>query len=363
MKQALIMAAVLFLLSACRHDDKPEPDTVRRMVLVYMEARNDLAAVVDDDLEEMAMAGVPSDCRLLVYRSDFNTTGPALLELKGGKWRELKRYDKGTSAVSSSRLRQVVDDARHLAPSESCGLIMWSHGWGWMQTIRRAPARAFGYENYQSAMSNSDIAEALDGQGLEFIVFDSCFMASVEVAYELRRCADYLLASAAETPGAGLPYHRTLPLFMVSDVRLGLTQAVDAVADYYTQYPPAGNCPVTQSLIDLRALDDLAAETRRVKAAGAELPAGMELQRFAASRSYKDLFFDLEEYFTALGADDAWRAALRRAVVHERHGASIWGLFPLTRCCGLTTFVPNGDNTYATCDYATLQWAKYLNLN
>lgn len=42
----------------------------------------------------------------------------------------------------------------------------------------------------------------------DFIMFDACFMQSVEVAYELRDCCDYYIGFPAENPGPGAAYDR-----------------------------------------------------------------------------------------------------------------------------------------------------------
>lgn len=45
----------------------------------------------------------------------------------------------------------------------------------------------------------------------DFIMFDACFMQSVEVAYELRDCCDYYIGFPAENPGPGAAYDRMFP--------------------------------------------------------------------------------------------------------------------------------------------------------
>lgn len=52
-------------------------------------------------------------------------------------------------------------------------------------------------------MNIPDFREALSSafpKPLKFILFDSCNMQSVEVAYELRDCAEYFIGSPTEIP-------------------------------------------------------------------------------------------------------------------------------------------------------------------
>ena len=61
-------------------------------------------------------------------------------------------------------------------------------------------------------MEIADLAAALTGH-FDFIMFDACFMASVEVLYELRDKADYFIASPAEIISDGFPYEAAAPYF------------------------------------------------------------------------------------------------------------------------------------------------------
>ena len=45
----------------------------------------------------------------------------------------------------------------------------------------------------------------------DFIMFDACFMMSVEVAYEVRNYTDYYIGSPTENPGPGAPYDKVVP--------------------------------------------------------------------------------------------------------------------------------------------------------
>jgi hypothetical protein len=51
----------------------------------------------------------------------------------------------------------------------------------------------------------------------KFIFFDACCMQSIEVAYELRKCADYIIGATCETPSFGAPYETTTKYFGYAD--------------------------------------------------------------------------------------------------------------------------------------------------
>ena len=48
-------------------------------------------------------------------------------------------------------------------------------------------------------MEIDDLAKGLPDDLFDFILFDACYMASVECTYELRNKAEYILASPTET--------------------------------------------------------------------------------------------------------------------------------------------------------------------
>lgn len=352
----LLLLAAALPLGAC--SDK-EPETpARRTVLVYMEARNSLYANASDDLAEMERAAIPADCRLLVYYSSYSSQ-PQLLEIKNGRRTVLQTWPDGTSAVNPAQLSAVLAETRRLAPSRELGLVLWSHSSGWQQASARK-TRAFGLENNTSQMSISALAGALKGQDLDFIFFDTCYMGCVEVAYELRDCARYMVGSVCEVPMPGMPYNLTVTHLMDDDMAAGLAKAADATVDSYLPSATRG-CPSTLSVIDLSLMDSLAAEVK-AKSNGAELPADYEPQVFSISNPYRNLFFDFGQYYEAIGAD---LSLLERAVIHERHTPMIWGNVPIVRCSGLSVYLPQfaaEGFDYSSYDYSSLEWAKFLNL-
>ena len=79
-----------------------------------------------------------------------------------------------------------------------------------------ALTRAYGPDG-EEYMSAGDLAEGLSEIKFDYVIFDVCFMSSIELLYDLKDNARYILASPAEIMGKGIPYHKVLPLlFSVS---------------------------------------------------------------------------------------------------------------------------------------------------
>jgi len=342
-------------VAACHHE---EPEVkVRRTVLVYIEGRNNLSGNAYSDLAEMRRGEIPADGRLLVYRSIRGEDHPTLMEVYAGGDSVLADYPAETSAVDPAQMRRVLADARRLAPSDELGMILWSHSSGWRQ--KSVPlSRGYGLEDSWKQMSVTDLAATLEDQGLDFIFFDSCFMGSVEVAYELRNAAPRMVASVCEVPSDGMPYHLTLKHLFDPDIDAGLAAAIDATVELYSD-SPLTSCPSTLSLIDLTRVGEVVDVLRPV--INNPLPEGT-YQRFATSPTYRDLFFDLGQYIDSLGGNSD---ILDRIVLHERHTPyPIWDVMPLLYCSGLTVGIPSmNPDAYLKHDYYTLSWPQALNIN
>lgn len=351
-----ITVAMMLALCGCHDNNTEPPRKVLRTVVVYMEGRNNLSASAYEDLDEMRRAQIPANGRLLAYTSISGESHPRLIEIYAGGDSTLVNYPAETSALEPAQMKQVLADARRLAPSEELGMVLWSHSSGWRQKSRPI-ARAYGLENSWKQMSITSLASALEGADLDFIFFDTCFMGSVEVAYELRNVAPRMVGSVCEVPADGMPYHLTVAHLFNRDIDRGLTDAIDTTVNYYEDSRQT-SCPSTLSLIDLTRVADLIPVMKQIINNGYS----DQLQRFATSGTYKNLFFDLGQYIEALGGDSS---VLNDIVIHERHTTyNIWGTLPLRRCSGLSVYVPGYTAGYdaSTGDYNTLAWARDLNI-
>ena len=90
-------------------------------------------------------------------------------------------------------LKRVINDVTRLYPAKSYGLIVFSHGSGWLppHTLVNG-SRSIIIDN-DNEMEITDFAMALPDHLFEFIIFEACNMAGIEVAYELRNKAAYIM--------------------------------------------------------------------------------------------------------------------------------------------------------------------------
>lgn len=264
-------------LVACE-DKEPDTSIGNRTVLVYIAADNSLASFASQDLAEMkvGMTKVYTNVHLLVYIDDGKS--PRLLELKneGGTVveKEVKTYPSRNS-VGVDETQEVFADvfSNSQYQADSYGLVYWSHGDGWLPYPLGAGTRWVGQDkgNGDNRMNISEFVEILrTAPRFDFILFDACFMLSVEVAYELRDYTDYCVGSPTEIPGPGASYDVVVPaMFSAENVAVNIAKA------YYEPYAAKyddgngisnNNWTGGASVCALRTdrLDDLARATKQI---------------------------------------------------------------------------------------------------
>ena len=385
--RCLLLLTLAFFTFACEKDDDfPAPD-VDRTVLVYLASDNNLYRFALQNLNDMKSAMKGLDGNLLVYIDEANGTSRLSKIESDGTERVIETYGKENSA-SAAVLRRVVDRALTLYPAESYGLILWSHGMGWIpagieetgtssglccprDTEAYPVTKHFGAdtENGSSVhMEIPDLVAALpDGLTFDFILFDACFMGGVEVLYEMRHAAHYLIASPAEILGSGFPYDRIIPL--IFSERLQLEEVCRQFMAYYraqSGYNRSGSI----TLIRADQLDGLAAAARDVWSAGnlADVSAG-EVQPFERMHTHK--FFDLADYYSRLVPVPQYSdfdEQLSRTVLFSDYTDRIYsaveygsyGFFDVRTCCGLSTYIPHPGLPSHNEAYRSTAWARAM---
>ncbi len=382
----LLVASVLApMLSSCGEKDEPSPTPPpadeSRTVLVYMVANNNLRSWALKDMIEMQEGvnngGLGDKGRLLVYH---DAGEPTLIEILPNRIDTLETYPYNRYAVQSERMLQVIDDSRSHAPAADYGLVLWSHGTGWIQNGMEMPetrsdvpghdviVQSFG-DDRGKKMNVTTLAEVLESRKFSWLYFDCCLMNSVEVAYQLRNAVPLIAGSQIELPAAGMPYHLNIEPFFAS----GKADLIGAASNTYGYYNGMSGYYCAMSVIDTSALDRLAAASRNIFGKAAPgYPAGHTLQDLYPTAP--NLHFDFSDYIEALcmGADGAtpqwpgaendlaeFHAALAETVIYEDAMPYVpYGsrLLPLEKHCGLATFVMKDSEDATTNNYNTLSW-------
>lgn len=372
------------MFCACSKDEEPHYPHSDRVVLVYMAGDNNLSGYVQGNLDGMirGMDSAPAGARTLVYL-DLPGQNPRLTEVTASGTTVLHTWDGPHDSASAETLREVIGKARTLAPADRYGLVLWSHGMGWMpssatdyfvhsalRSAQQWPAtKYFGQdtgENPHGYIETEELATAVPAGVFDYILFDACFMASAEVLYALRDKAEWIVASPAEVIADGFPYEKIMAelLHSAPDLRC----VCETYYRHYADHADPAYHAATVALIRTSELEALASATASLLSAALtadpEALAGMDLGQVQPLDRYRRHFlFDAGSVVGRLEAlglvpaslTEVWRGQLARTVPYEAHTSSLLGL-ALDACCGLSLYVPYGDYADLNEYYKTLGW-------
>ena len=305
----------------------------------------------------------------MVYSDSINEA-PRLYKIEpgknGGKRVLVKEYPEGNS-VSPQTIRDVIRDVSEAYPAESMGLVLWSHGTGWLPANPSSYMRSFGPDG-NDYIEIMELAQVLNDFHFDFLAFDACYMGSVEVAYELRNCADYLIASATEVMGAGFPYDLMIrPMFSsTADVR-GIAEA------FYTYYNMQSGKMRSASiaLVKNDELEGLADASRAIFSTLSDeqlwaVPLA-EVQPLEYFFQKTHCLYDMDDYVQHLtgGQTDsyaAFRDALDRSVIYKANTPQNYfaqtGQENINTFCGLSVYAPQEIIPAMNAWYQNLAWWK-----
>lgn len=328
---------ILLCMTSCHWFNQSHGHLYDRTVLVYIAAENSIASYAQDDINEMLRAAedIPSNSRLIVYVDD--TKYPRILSIERPKDDEsgqkvLLEYSTEQDSGDPETLHEVMEWTTQKFPSNSYGLVLWSHGDAWLPA--KAPLqRSFGIDNNQntykdlgSKMNIADVADALaTSPKFEFILFDACFMQSVEVAYDLRHVTKTIVASPAEIPGPGAPYHRIVKPMFASPF-----DVCKIAEEYYQEYSDENREGETKhhgvliSTIDCGYLDELASATAQMITKYVSKGSNFNLddvQHYCHKpNESRPSYYDMNGYMRYLITEDTdynhWKNTLDKTVVY-----------------------------------------------
>ena len=234
----------------------------------------------------------------------------------------------GNLYTTSSGITQILNDVQTYANGLNYAMIIGCHGCGWTfkddweDYPNRAKARPYSPSSdvnmakgrftnspsytttrfYGSVNDNNyatditTLAQGIEGANIkmQYVLFDDCYMANVETAYELRNATNFLIGSTSEVMALGMPY-QTMWTYLNSATP-NYESAVNAFHSFYSNYEyPYG----TIAAIDCRKLDRLAEQMRMIN------------QNFTFADSLRDslqvldgfntpLFYDMGDYVAKL---------------------------------------------------------------
>lgn len=354
---------------SCSNGDSPDgPDVpvtpVGQTVFMFFPWSNSLLSDFRRTVEDMQTVVAQrsmKDERVMVFMATSEREA-VLFELKKQNGRcltdTLRRYSD-RPFTSRQWLTSLFSEVMTLAPASRYGMVVGCHGLAWVpvQGQRNARKRLGSQERIdeednlykeeridkegepndlmhfevqgpvttrfiggtypETQIETTDLADAMADAGFhtEYILFDACYMSSVEVAYELKDVTHYLIASPTEVLSYGFPYITMGKHLLGTPNYKGI---VDSFISFYSSYNlPYGTVAVT----DCTQLDALAAIAQQINTAATEqlAPNGVQIMDGYSPTLFYDLghLMSLKDAGTVLTA--AFAEQLEKTVPYKGH--------------------------------------------
>lgn len=401
--KAYFLLAAALLTAACNGLDKPFEGTYDQVLIYCGLGYNNLSGNLKKNLEDLQtdlLPGLSYDKAIVAFchhtdgGSYTRPNPPCLIRIFRGNDGQpvldtLKTYEDFTVSASKEVLRSVLEEVRRIFPAHRYGLLVSSHGTGWIpggykgsseQTSLRSVAQKpdspwpetkaitntyVGSANNARWIELQDFADAIPMK-MEYIILDNCLSGCVEVAWALKDKCDRLVVSPTEILTSGMIYnHLSRLVFSGPDPDL-LTYCREYYEMYNSQSGSLRSGTIT--LVDCTRLDALAeAFGAIVSAHRSALNVGLTrtVQRYYYSSSDLRFYYDLRDLSVQLGATAAELArldeALAACIPYHAETPSFFDL-PLERCCGLSVYILDPLRTRLNAFYKTLGWNQQVHL-
>ena len=390
------IVSVLLLMMSCSSEDDPQPnpsipeETAPLTILSYLVANNNL----DDDLYEniaamcQGLSLMEKPASLLVYWDGKTSMGAnaathAILKFETdgkGNVNGLPPFDEFASAedmvaaaeivkeysnqisTSENVMSTVLKDMVSLAPTTRLGLVFGSHGSAWTNTI--FTSRSFGqdgsYTDNTILLTEMVSAIKSTGRNFDFLLFDACYMGTVEVCYDFKDVTDYQLLSVMEVPAYGFPYYTKLLSHLYEGTVQGYTKACQSYIDYYNEiYTSGKQAWGTVALVDSKEVSNLTAAIKEEIISHKELLATFDtegIQEYGKTTG-PDIAIDLRHFVKEMNegtVPTTFDAQLNKTVLYK-------GCLTTARPASYTVDAENycGLGIYVPVEYRT-KWNDYF---
>ncbi len=391
----LLICCSILLLSRCgKNDDdssKNTADKKNHSVLIYMASNNSLYSYSTSNLQSLEQNYSASDYKngnIVVYQRGYGaqTNAQLLLIDNNQKASVIKTYPIHNSA-DTAIFREVIDDFKRLFPAESYGCILWSHASAWLpqtffgdaegmarsisttttydndisnhplahlirQVEQPIATKAFGQDG-SDWMEINEIAATIKDNEFEYIIADACYMASIEVAYELKDKAKWLLAAPTEVLANGMEYNTMGKNLLAStDTKNKLLNVATDFEDKYAE--------LSVALINLLEVENFANEYKKAMSDVIDLVGTATPRNTQRYDRYSDhVLFDLIDYVSTVAPEDsaAIDELLKKVVVYKYATSSFLGI-NMQNFSGISTYIKFENYALINPFYEELGWWK-----
>ncbi len=386
----ICLIVLSFFLMSCVKEEVELPN--QKTLLMYLPWPADMTLTKAfktniADLEKAISKNGLNNEKVVVFMSTSSTEA-TLYEItcENGicKHDTLKNY-VNPSFTTVEGIASILNDMKSVAPALTYAMIIGGHGMGWIPvspTYRTIGISALStsissfknYWEYEGAFHTryfggtttkyqTDITSLAQGitmagiKKMEYILFDNCYMSSVEVAYELRNVTNYLIASPTEIMAYGMPYA------VVGEYLLGKTDYKAVCDGFYAFYSTYNEAPYgTLAVTNCSELASTASLMREINSRYTFDTAQLNsLQRMDGYEP--PIFYDYGDYVAHLCTDEQllmeYKEQLDRMIPYKTHTTEFYskskGAVPINVYSGITTSDPS-DNPQVSIDKTKTSW-------
>ncbi len=191
---------------------------------------------------------------------------------------------EGHDYTSTEGLASVIRTMKERTEALNYAMIIGGHGLGWIRaedwqaasnsSEAKAKAKAAElqtpkYRHFGSTSTSTNdfsidittLADAIKANGIkmQYILFDACFMANAETAYQLREATNFLVASPYTVINKGMPYAKVW-----NYLNTATPNYTSLVSTYLSYYNSTSTPYASLAAIDCRQMDNLAAVMKEI---------------------------------------------------------------------------------------------------
>jgi len=326
--------------------------------MVYMDGDNNLEPAAIDDFLEISSEGSSATVNVLALFDRIAGESTSYDDWTNTRRGIINNGDVPDSGwgVSMGELNMgdpqtVIDFAEwgmQNYPANKYCFVFWNHGGGWRTPPEEEgkPYKAVCWDDTSAGncLVMSEVRTALstietDVEEIDLIGFDACLMAMVEVAYEIRDHADYMVGSEKGEPNDGWPYDLIIPDLTAAPTMSAYSLGNVIVNRYYQSY---GNSEIMSNV-------NLVSSRHATLASRIDYLANRLRNRWNADR-----------YICGAAAYGVIEA-IEDVVEHEQHGSSWAGSHGLAIYFPKTGLVFNADyNDTVILFPGVTEWEEFL---
>jgi len=382
--------------------------------MVFIAGDNDLQSAGYNDIEEMKQVGSNAHLHIVAQFDNMREQMVRRYYIKPGAAEVVQTLPE-TNTGDPQVLSDFITWAMTNYPADHYLVDVWNHGTGWedvpenynydnlrgggkprMEKLRRSVffstikkvredednERAIAIDvSARDFLDNQELQKALmaAGRPIDVVGFDACLMNMLEVAYQLKGQARYLIGSEELEPGPGWAYNKVLSILANAPDTSPRALAQQMVQKYAEAY---GGAPkVTQSAMDAAQLTAVAeavnclggALKTHIAAVYGDLPAIRKDVQGFDNINYVDLFDLAELIAKKCSVPDVKTAAERVAAlvagdIDPRLVIENFRSEDLKFARGVSIYFPTRRNDFAP-NYAQLdfikdypQWREFLEI-